>query len=132
MRGATDVVVASNSEMVLNAYFSPNDAYVSKIRYYKSTDGKKLLADIIPFSANPPYGTLLTDKMRTYTIINNFYTKAGVNTFEYIDASGNTMSLPIADLHIIKGLRVNLVSKPETVNNSTSVQVSLRNRKVNL
>jgi prepilin-type N-terminal cleavage/methylation domain-containing protein len=132
MRGATDIVMASNHEMVINTYFSPNDVYVSQVRYYKSEDGTKLLADVTPFSANPPGGTLETSRMVTSSIIDNFYTNETVNTFEYIDSSGQTMSLPVNDLHTIKGLRVNLVSKPPGVNNSLSVQVSLRNRKTNL
>lgn len=132
MRGATDVVTASSTEMKLNAYFSPNDAYVSEIRYYKSADGSKLLAYVVPYTANPPVGTLDTTKARTVTIVDNFKTKAGVNTFEYIDSSGQTMALPIGDLHTIKGLRVNLVSGSNPNSSSLNVQVSLRNRKTNL
>jgi prepilin-type N-terminal cleavage/methylation domain-containing protein len=132
MRGATDVIVASNTEMVINTYFSPNDVYVSQVKYYKSEDGKKLLAEVIPYTVNPPVGSLDNAKTKTYTIIEDFYTKNGLNTFEYINSSGGTMSLPISELHTIKGLRINLISKPPDASNSVSVQVSLRNRKINL
>jgi prepilin-type N-terminal cleavage/methylation domain-containing protein len=132
LRGATDIITASTTEMTINSYFSPNDAYVSQVRYYKSVNGKQLLADVTPYTSNPPIGTLDTSKAKTYIIISDFYTKTGVSTFEYIDGNGGTMALPINDLHSIKGLRVNLVSKPSGANNSLSVQVSLRNRKNNL
>lgn len=132
MRGATDVVAASSSELTINTYFSPNDTYVSRVRYYKNADGDKLLAEVIPYTSNPPIGSLDMLKTKTYTIIEDFYTKTGVNTFEYINSSGGTMSLPINELHTIKGLRVNLVSQPPDASNSLSVQVSLRNRKTNL
>lgn len=132
MRGATDVVVAAAGEMTIHSYFSPNDAYVSQVRYYKSVDGGKLLADVTPFTTNPPIGTLDITKKRTITVIDNFHTRQGVSTFEYIDSSGGAMTLPVSDLHTIKGLRVNLVSQLNPADNSLSVQVSLRNRKTNL
>jgi len=132
MRGATDVVLASNTEMTIYAYFSPSDTYVSEVHYYKSNDGTQLLAQVTPFTANPPNGVLDTSKTRVSQVVDDFYTKDGVNTFEYIDSSGNTMTLPITEKHTIKGLRINLVSKPPGASNSLSVQVSLRNRKTNL
>lgn len=132
MRGSIDVTNASYSEMTLTTYFSPNDNYVSQIRYYKSASGNELLADVVPYTANPPIGTLDTNQARTVTIIDNFKAKAGVNTFEYVDSGGQNMSVPIADLHTIKGLRVNLASGTSASSTSISVQVSLRNRKTNL
>lgn len=132
MRGSIDVIDASYTEMTLTAYFSPNDSYVSQIRYYKSADGTKLLADVVPYTANPPIGTLDTAQARTVTIIDNFKTKPGVNTFEYVDSGGQNMPVPISDLHTIKGLRVNLASGTSANSTSLNVQVSLRNRKTNL
>lgn len=132
MRGSIDVTNASYTEMTLTAYFSPNDSYVSQIRYYKSAAGTELLADVVPYTANPPIGTLDTNQARTVTIIDNFKTKAGVNTFEYVDSGGQNMTVPIADLHTIKGLRINLVSGTTATSTSINVQVSLRNRKTNL
>ncbi|HET9412089.1 MAG TPA: prepilin-type N-terminal cleavage/methylation domain-containing protein [Candidatus Saccharimonadales bacterium] len=136
LRGATDITQAQNTETTVYAYFAPNDAYVSLIRYYKNVAGTKLLADVTPMSANPPNGTLLDAQKRTVTIIENFYSNPNVNTFEYLDAAGNKLNLPIADLHTIKGMRVNLavpVTIPSISGNDTiTVEVSLRNRKTNL
>lgn len=136
LRGAIDITQASNTEITVYAYFAPNDAQTSLIRYYKNAAGTKMFADVTPMTANPPTGTLLTAQKRTVTIIDNFYTNASVNTFEYLDASGATLTLPIADLHTIKGVRVKLavpISLPSQSGNDTiTTQVSLRNRKTNL
>lgn len=136
LRGATDVTQATHTEVTVYAYFAPNDTYVSLIHYYKNAAGTKLFADVTPMTANPPTGTLLSAQMRTVTIIENFYSAAGVNTFEYLDAAGSTLSMPISDLHTIKGARVNLavpITLPSQSGNDTiTIQVSMRNRKTNL
>jgi hypothetical protein len=136
LRGATDITQATNTQVTVYAYFAPNDAYVSLIRYYKNPAGTKLFADVTPMSANPPAGTLLTAQQRTVTIIDNFYSSPTVNTFEYLDAAGATLTTPIADLHTIKGIRVNLavpITLPSQSGNDTiTTEVSLRNRKTNL
>jgi prepilin-type N-terminal cleavage/methylation domain-containing protein len=136
LRGATDITQATSTEVTAYAYFAPNDAFVSLIHYYKNAAGTKLLADVTPMSANPPNGTLLTAQQRTVTIIDNFYSSAGVNTFEYLDSAGITLTVPIADLTTIKGARINLavpITLPSQSGNDTiTVQVSLRNRKTNL
>jgi prepilin-type N-terminal cleavage/methylation domain-containing protein len=136
LRGAIDITQASNTEITVYAYFAPNDAQTSLIRYYKNGAGTKMFADVTPMTANPPTGTLLTAQKRTVTIIDNFYTNPSVNTFEYLDASGATLTLPISDLHTIKGVRVKLavpISLPSQSGNDTiTTQVSLRNRKTNL
>jgi hypothetical protein len=136
LRGLTDVTQATNTEITVYAYFSPNDAYVSLIHYYKNAAGTKMFADVTPMSADPPNGTLLTAQEKTFTIIDNFYSSASINTFEYLDTSGNTLSLPIADLHTIKAIRISLavpVTLPSQSGNDTfTIQVSLRNRKTNL
>lgn len=136
LRGTIDMTQASNTEVTVYAYFAPNDAATSLIRYYKNPAGTKLYADVTPMTANPPTGTLLTAQKRTVTIIDNFYTNPSVNTFEYLDASGTTLALPITDLHSIKGIRVKLavpITLPSQSGTDTIVtQVSLRNRKTNL
>lgn len=136
LRGATDVTQAQSSEVTVYAYFAPNDTYVSLIHYYKNGAGTRLLADVTPMTANPPAGTLITAQKRTVTIIENFYSAPSVNTFEYLDAAGTTLTTPIADLHTIKGMRVNLavpITLPsQTGNDTITSQVSLRNRKTNL
>lgn len=134
LRGATDIVSESANSLTVYAYFSPVDTYVSQVSYYISADGKSVLADVIPMSANPPNGTLLTAKKKTYTVVNNFYLPSGGTLFAYYDATGAAMTLPISDEHTILQIQVNLAttathtSKGQTL----STTVSLRNRKTNL
>jgi prepilin-type N-terminal cleavage/methylation domain-containing protein len=135
IRGSTDVLAASPTALSINAYFSPGDAYVSKVDYYKSTDGRSMLADVTPYSSNPPVGTLVAASKKTFTIIPNFYTPASVNTFTYLDASGAALATPISDLRTVKGVRVLLSARPANTTHQDSqikVDVSLRNRKTNL
>ncbi len=133
MRGVTYVTVAEPNEMRVTAYFSPDDAYVSEVRYYPDASGERLLADVTPYTSNPPDGSPDTSKTRTVTIVDTLYMQPGVAMFEYVDSSGTPMTHPIDDLHIIKGLRINMASKqPDGEVDSMSLQVSLRNRKTNL
>jgi hypothetical protein len=136
LRGLTDISTATPDELNIYAYFFPSDTYVSQVRYYKAQSNTKLLADVTPMTANPPIGSLLTDQKKTYTVIDNLYTAGAVNTFVYLDSTGAAMDQPITDLHTIKGIRVTLAvpSKAPSVNGSfsSSVQVTLRNRKTNL
>ena len=134
LRGATDLITVQANTITAYAYFSPVDAYVSQVTYYKSANGKSLLADVTPMTANPPSGTLLTAQKKTYTIINNFYQPSGGVLFVYYDSTGTAMSLPITDEHTILQIQVNLAAKAtHTKNGQTlSTTVSLRNRKTNL
>jgi hypothetical protein len=137
VRGATDITLAENNELIVYAYFAPNDTYVSLLRYYKSVDGNTLLADLTPMTANPPVGTPITASKRTITILPNFKTVTGVNLFTYLDSVGSVIGTPISELHTIKGIRITLSvpSGPSgTANGNTTIssQVSLRNRKTNL
>lgn len=134
VRGATDITIANNSNISMYSYFSPYDQYVSLIKYYPDATGTKLLADVTRMTSNPPLGTLITDSVKTVTIIDSFYVPPTTNTFEYLDSAGSTLSTPISDLRTIKGVRINLASKSGA--NGTvskmSVEVALRNRKTNL
>lgn len=135
IRGATDITAANNSNITMYSYFSPYDQYVSLIKYYPDASGKNLVADVTRMTSNPPIGTQITSSLKTVTIIDNFYVVSGTNTFEYLDSSGSTLSIPISDLHTIKGVRVNLASKAEGANGTVSkmsIEVALRNRKTNL
>ncbi|MFZ1248975.1 MAG: hypothetical protein WAQ24_01495 [Candidatus Saccharimonadales bacterium] len=135
LRGTTGIVSVATNDMVLYSYFYPSDAFVSQLHYYLVTaNGQtRLQADLIPMSANPPTGTLITAKKRTFTIIDNYYNAPGVTLFVYLDASGKALSLPITDLQTIKGVQVTLAAKTSNSSNQTmSIQVSLRNRKTNL
>lgn len=136
LRGATDISVANDSDITVNAYFAPRDSTVSQIRYYKNAAGTKLYADITPYSSNPPSGTLQTNNKKTYTIIENFQTIAGFKLFVYLDSGGNVIPTPIGNLNTIKNIQINLAvpaKNPTQNGNSTmTLQVSLRNRKTNL
>lgn len=136
LRGATDITAASADDITAYAYFYPNDSYVSLIHYYKGANNTQILADVTPMTANPPIGTPITAQKRTYTIIDKFSSVAGVNTFTYLDSVGNPLTVPIADLHTIKGIKVSLSVPADNVvansNSTVTLQVSLRNRKTNL
>lgn len=136
LRGATGVNAVSVNEMDVYAYFAPADTYVSRVRYYKNVGNTKLLADVTRMTSNPPIGTEVAGSTETFTIIPNFYQAAGVNTFTYLDAAGATLTLPISDLKTVKGVQVTLAvpggNLSANSNQTVSVQVSLRNRKVNL
>lgn len=136
VRGLTDITTADPNELTMYGYFAPNDTYVSLIRYYLNADKTTLYADVTRMTADPPIGTPITSSKKTYVIIGNFYAKAGVSTFAYLDSVGQTLATPISDLHTIKGVQINLgvpISAPTANGSRTiSVQVSLRNRKTNL
>lgn len=134
LRGTTDFISVDNNDVTVYAYFYPNNSYVSQIRYYLNNTQTRLLADVTPMSANPPYGTPLTAQKKTYTIMENFYKAPGVNLFTYLDASGNSLTLPVSDQNIIKGIDV-VLSEPgasSSARQTITLNVSLRNRKTNL
>ena len=134
MRGLTDITAADDDEVTIYSYFFPTDTYVSLVHYYQNADGTILYADVTPMTSNPPIGTPINENKKTYTVINNLKLAPGVKLFEYLDSAGNTLPLPISDLHTIKGVRVNLAVSNEAspTNQVMTVQVSLRNRKTNL
>lgn len=136
LRGVTGITNATDSDLVVTAYFYPSDQYVSLLHYYITTDAtgnKKLVADLTPYSSNPPAGSPITAQKRTFTVVDNYYSASGVTLFTYLDASNNALTQPISDLQTIKGIRVALAAKTSNGSNqSLSVQVSLRNRKTNL
>lgn len=136
LRGTTDFISVGANDVTVYTYFSPSNSYVSQVRYYLSADEKSLLADVTPMTANPPTGTPLTANKKTYTIVENYYKDPSVNLFAYLDASGNELTLPIADQHVIKGIKI-VLAVPKTDSASpgsqtVSMNVSLRNRKTNL
>lgn len=136
LRGSTDITSASDYSVTVYAYFFPNNQYVSEIKYYLNVSNTTLYADVTPMSANPPNGTLLTAQKKTYTVVPYFYQASGTKLFEYLDATSNPISTPIADLKTIKGIRVNLKTPVDGLQannfNTISTQISLRNRKTNL
>lgn len=134
VRGAYDIVSATNSDLVIYAYFSPVDNYTSLIHYYKNGGGTTLYADVTHMTSNPPIGTTIPSTLKTYNIISNYKTISGVNLFDYLDTSGAVLTTPISDLRTIKGIRINLAVRGSTSTSSQrmSLDVSLRNRKTNL
>jgi len=137
LRGTTDIVSADQNDLVVYAYFYPNDQYVSLLHYYIVTTAggdKTVNADLTPMTSNPPVGTPITASKRTFTVIPNYYQKSGGSLFTFLSASGSGLSTPITDLRAIKGITVNLATTVTTAgaNQELSVQVSLRNRKTNL
>ncbi len=136
LRGSTDFISVGSNDVTVYAYFYPSNQYVSQVRYYLNATNTALMADVTPMTANPPSGSPVTANKKTYTIIPNYYKATGVNLFTYLDASGNTLSLPVSDQHIIKGMNITL-AVPKTDQGSAGSQnmalnVSLRNRKTNL
>lgn len=136
LRGVTSVTNATATDLVVTSYFYPSDTYVSLLHYYITTDAKgnkKLVADLTPYSANPPLGTPITSQKRTFTIIDNYYSGSSAPLFTYLDTGNTILSLPITDLQTIKSIKVTLAGKTANGSNQVlSTQVSLRNRKTNL
>lgn len=134
LRGLTDIVSESANDVTVYAYFAPIDTYVSLVHYYLNASNTALLVDVTPMTANPPNGTPLAANIKTYTIIANYFQAPGVSLFNYFDASGTAMSLPISDEHSIMEIQVNLAEPGShtKVGQNLSVIVSLRNRKTNL
>lgn len=134
LRSSTEIEAANDTELVAYAFFSPNDIYVSRIRYYV-TD-KKLKADVIDMTANPPIGSQIPESIKTYTILDSYLPVQGIPLFEYLNSTNQTISQPISDLSSIKAIRVNLAvaggTNQEGSKQAISVAVSLRNRKSNL
>lgn len=136
LRGTTDIVSASDNDLTAYAYFSPNDTYVSQIHYYLNASSTALLADVTPMSANPPTGTPIPAQMRSYTIIPSYHQLTGLNLFEYINSTNNTLATPVSDENAIKSIKINLSVPADhptpNGNQQISLQVDLRNRKTNL
>lgn len=135
LRGSTDILAANDQGVIVYAYFYPNNQHVSHIRYYVDPNDKAIKADVTPMTNNPPAGQQVADKRRTYTILKSYRQNGSERLFTYLDSSGASLATPIQDLHTIKGIRINL-STPETETSSdnvtTTLSVSLRNRKTNL
>ena len=134
LRGVTDIVSESTNDLVIYAYFSPADTYVSLTHYYLNAKSTAVMVDVTPMTANPPIGTPIASRKKTYTIISNYYSPSGGSLFAYYDASGTALTLPIIDEHSILEIQVNLAEPgSHTKNGQTlSTSVSLRNRKTNL
>jgi prepilin-type N-terminal cleavage/methylation domain-containing protein len=134
MRGIVDISSESATDLNAYAYFSPADNYTSVVHYYLSGDGKSVMVDVTPMTANPPNGTPIAVSKKTYKIITNYQAQTGVDLFTYYDSSGATLTTPVANEHTITSIGINL-SEPVSHNSNgqqLGVTVSLRNRKTNL
>ena len=136
LRGLTDIVSESNTDITAYAYFSPDDSYVSLVHYYLNASSTTLYADVAPMTANPPIGTPITAQKTTHIIINDYHVLTGVKLFVYLDDSNNVLALPIADEHTIKSIQINLAVPADfptpNGNQAMSLEVNFRNRKTNL
>jgi prepilin-type N-terminal cleavage/methylation domain-containing protein len=137
LRGIKSFDIADANTITAYTYFAPQEDFTSQIKYYISNDGKQLLADVTPMTADFPIGTLDTSKKRTgIVIIDSFYQQPGVPLFAYTDSAGNSLTTPVSNLNSIKSVVINLSVKPyQGASNkviSTQLSVSLRNRKTNL
>jgi hypothetical protein len=134
VRGTTDIIAITDNSYEAYAYFYPTDTYVSQVKYYLDVTNTKLMADVTPMTANPPIGTPVTASKKTFTIIPSFKKVTGINLFQYLNSSSTVLTLPVADLHTIKSVRINLAVSGSTAssNQAVNVEVGLRNRKTNL
>lgn len=138
IRGLKYIEAAEPDRLVGYSYFAPSEQYTSKITYELVDNSTKMQATVIPMTADYPLGSLISGQTRTVSVVNNFYKKTGVNTFEYLDASGNTMAFPIDSsmINSIKSVRIKLNVKGYQTNSSNVISnelvVNLRNRKTNL
>lgn len=138
IRGIKYIEVAEPDRIVGYSYFAPSEQYTSKITYELINSNTVMQATVIPMTADYPLGTLKTADTRLVNIINSFYKKSGVNTFEYLDVNGNTVPFPIDSNNInsIKSVRIKLnVKSYNSASNSVisnELVVNLRNRKTNL
>lgn len=136
VRGTTDIVSATNSDITVYAYFAPDDTYVSQVHYYLNATKTTLYADVTPMTANPPIGTPITAQKETHTIIDDYHVLSGLNLFNYIDGSGSTLTIPLSDENSVKTIQINLAVPADhptpNGNQQITLQVNLRNRKTNL
>ena len=138
VRGLKYIEVAEPDKIVGYSYFAPSEQYTSKITYELINANTRMQATVIPMTADYPLGSLQTTNTRQVNVIKKFYKKTGVNTFEYLDASGNTMPFPIDSNNInsIKSVRIKLNVKSYGSASdsviSNELVVNLRNRKTNL
>lgn len=136
LRGANYIESASDDGISAYAYFSPQDAYTSKITYFLSADQSQLLAEVTPMTADYPIGSLLPDQKKTVVVVDGFNKLSGSPTFQYYTSTFSELNSPVTDLQSIKNITVNLYAKIYESNNneyaSSKVTVNLRNRKTNL
>lgn len=136
LRGANFIEAADTDTITAYAYFSPQDAYTSKIRYYLNGAQTQLLAEVTPMTADYPIGTLITAQQKTVVVVEGFFKRAGFPTFEYYNSTFVQLASPVADLQGIKNIKINLYAKLYASNSqeftSSAITVNLRNRKTNL
>lgn len=133
VRGLTDITTAGDSELVMYAYFSPVDTYVSQIRYYLNAQETELFVDVTRMTANPPEGTPIASSKRTYTVIDQFRQTNEHNLFDYLDSVDTVLADPNANTNAIKAIQINLgTTTSGTTNQEISIKVNLRNKKANL
>jgi prepilin-type N-terminal cleavage/methylation domain-containing protein len=132
LRGITQIADAQAESLTMYAYFSPNDAHESLIKYYLNNDKTKLLADVIPCSDNYPNCTVTGLTPNVVTIINEFY-KTSSPIFAYYNADNTQVAA--GDYNTIKNIETTLAVKPNASNQDPTIvtnYINLRNKKTNL
>ncbi len=132
IRGTTDVVDAQSNTLTIYGYFSPNDAVVKKIRYFKN--GNKLMVGVIPPTGSAPNYTY-NQADEEVSVLQDYLSMGSTPIFTYFDASGNQLTGSFAITQIKQiGLEMAINPKPTILEKpiSTKTVVTLRNKKVNL
>lgn len=132
IRGTTDVVDAQSNSLTIYGYFSPNDAVVKKIRYFKS--GNKLMVGVIPPSGSGPNYTY-NQSNEEVSVLQDYLSMGSSSIFSYYDASGAQLTGAFSTTQIKQiGLNMAINPKPTILEKPISSQtiVTLRNKKVNL
>lgn len=132
VRGTTDIVTADPDSLIIFGYFSPNDAIVKKIRYFK--DGSRLAVGVTPPSGTAPnYTYNQGDETISYLV--NDLSMGSSSLFTYYDEAGTQLTGAFAVTQIKQiGIRIDVNAKPNVLTKPVGSQtrVTLRNKKVNL
>lgn len=132
VRGTTDIVTAEPNSLVIFGYFSPNDAVVKKIRYFK--DGNRLAVGVIPPSGTAPNYTY-SQANETVSYLINDLNMGSTPLFSYYDEAGNQLTGAFAVTQVKQvGIKIDVNAKPDVLTKPVGSQtkVTLRNKKVNL
>jgi type II secretory pathway pseudopilin PulG len=132
IRSTTDVVDAQTGGLTIYAYFSPNDAVVSKVRYFM--DGTTLKTGVIHATGSAPNYTYDVAGEKIYSL-RTFMTNGSTPIFTYYSDTGTQLSGAFAVTQIKQiGININTNPNPKVMRKSLGMQttVTLRNKKTNL
>lgn len=132
IRSGTRIDDASPMSLTIYAYFSPQDAQLSKVTYRYESTTKRLLADKIPASGSPPSYTYNPAHKKTIVLLDR-HNQIG-DIFSYYDANGSSGNFSGDATKDIKSVQFHIKDNyngksAEAIEVET--KVILRNRKVN-